>query len=157
MLSLATLDEVQRHNRDDEADEGSLCAKRMLCSRKRRDEDLLEHSKQLSADPLGPASRPRSSFQMIFACPTPAYQMPQKERKKKKKPTNSIRLHKNWPYVLLRSYSLKNIRKLYISTANDTNERSLFLRRLMFPRQYSYLHGIAVFIQRVDHSDLHPP
>ena len=76
---------------------------------------------------------------------------------KKKKPTNSIRLHKNWPYVLLRSYSLKNIRKLYISTANDTNERSLFLRRLMFPRQYSYLHGIAVFIQRVDHSDLHPP
>ena len=52
VLSLATLDEVQRHNRDDEADEGSPCAKRTLCSRKRRDEDVLEHSKQLIADPL---------------------------------------------------------------------------------------------------------
>ena len=44
LLSLATLDEVQRHNRDDEADEGSTCAKRTLCSRKRRDEGVLEHS-----------------------------------------------------------------------------------------------------------------
>ena len=39
VLSLAILDEVQRHNRDDEGDEGSPCAKRTLCSRKRRDED----------------------------------------------------------------------------------------------------------------------
>ena len=54
---LATLDEVQRHNRDDEADEGSPCAKLTLCSRKRRDEDVLEHSNQLIADPLEPTSR----------------------------------------------------------------------------------------------------
>ena len=32
--------------------EGSPCAKRTLCSRKRRDEDVLEHSKQLIADRL---------------------------------------------------------------------------------------------------------
>ena len=41
-----------------EADEGSPCAKRMLCSRKRRDEDVLEHSKQLNADPQGLANMP---------------------------------------------------------------------------------------------------
>ena len=76
MLSLATLDEVQRHNRDDEADEGSPCAKRTLCSRKRRDEDVLEHGEQLIAGPLEPTSRTRSSFQRTFACPTPAYQTP---------------------------------------------------------------------------------
>ena len=49
VLSLATL-EVQRHNRDDEADEGSPCAKRKLCSGKSRDEEVLEHSMQLTAD-----------------------------------------------------------------------------------------------------------
>ena len=63
VLSLATLDEVQRHNRDDEADESSPCAKRTLCPRERRDEDVLEHSKQLIADPLGHASRTRSTKQ----------------------------------------------------------------------------------------------
>ena len=46
----ATLDEIQRHNRDDEADGGSPRDRRTLCSRKRRDEDVLEHSKQLNAD-----------------------------------------------------------------------------------------------------------
>ena len=46
VLSLATLDEVQPHNRDDEADERSPCAKRTLCSRKRRDQDVLEHRKR---------------------------------------------------------------------------------------------------------------
>ena len=45
-------------------------------------EDVLEHSKQLNADPLGSASRPRSSFQLPFACPTPAYQT-QPERAQK--------------------------------------------------------------------------
>ena len=39
VLSLTTLVDVQRHNRDDEADEGSPRAKRTLCSRKRRDKD----------------------------------------------------------------------------------------------------------------------
>ena len=85
MLSLATLDEVQRHNRDDEADEGSPCAKRTLCSRKRRDEDVLEHSKQLIADPLEPTSRTRSSFELTFACPTPAYQTPPERAYKQNK------------------------------------------------------------------------
>ena len=52
MLSLATLDEFQRPNRDDETDEGSPCAKRTLCSRKRRDKRrVLEQIKQLNADP----------------------------------------------------------------------------------------------------------
>ena len=54
---LATLEEVQRHNRDDEADEGSPRAKRTLCSRRRRDKDVFEHCKQLNADLLEPASR----------------------------------------------------------------------------------------------------
>ena len=40
VLALATLDEVQRHNRDDEVDEDSPRAKRTLCSRKRRDKDV---------------------------------------------------------------------------------------------------------------------
>ena len=40
VLALATLGEVQRHSRDDEADEGSPRAKRTLCSRKRRDQDV---------------------------------------------------------------------------------------------------------------------
>ena len=52
VLSLETLDQVQRHIRDLEADEGSPCTKRTLCSRKSRDEDVLEHGKQLTADPL---------------------------------------------------------------------------------------------------------
>ena len=90
MLSLATLDEVQRHNRDDEADGGSPCAKRTLCSRKRRDEDVLEHSKQLMADPIEPTGRTRSSLEPTFACPTPVYQ--NASRKNKTKTTNSIRL-----------------------------------------------------------------
>ena len=52
MLALAPLDEVQGHHRDDAADKGSPRAKRTLCSRKRRDKDVLEHSKQLNTDPL---------------------------------------------------------------------------------------------------------
>ena len=40
VLSVVTLDEIQRHNRDDETDEGFPCAQRTLCSRKRRDEDV---------------------------------------------------------------------------------------------------------------------
>ena len=40
VLSLATLEEVQHHNRNDEVDEGSPGAKRTLCSRKIRDEDV---------------------------------------------------------------------------------------------------------------------
>ena len=39
-LDSATPDEVQRHNRDDEADESSPRAKRTLCSRKRRGKDV---------------------------------------------------------------------------------------------------------------------
>ena len=88
VLALETLDEVERQNRDDEAGEGSPCAKRTLCSRKRRDEDVLEHSKQLIADPLEPTSRTRSSFELTFACPTPAYQTPP-ERTKQKLQTRS--------------------------------------------------------------------
>ena len=121
---LATLDEVQRHNRDDEADEGSPCAKLTLCSRKRRDEDVLEHSNQLIADPLEPTSRARSSFELASACLLPRIKRPQKSTKQNKnykldpagdkegiqtlpveyvvdrKSTFSIlpiRLHKNWP------------------------------------------------------------
>ena len=63
VLALETLDEVERQNRDDEAGEGSPCAKRTLCSRKRRDEDVLEHSKQLIADPLEPTSRAEDTKQ----------------------------------------------------------------------------------------------
>ena len=40
VLAWSTLDEVQRHNCDDEADDGSPRAKRTLCSRKRRDKDV---------------------------------------------------------------------------------------------------------------------
>ena len=82
MLALATLDEVQRHNRDDEADEGSPCAKRTLCSWKRRDEGVLEHSKQRIADPLEPTSRTRSGFELTSACPTPTYQTPPEKAQK---------------------------------------------------------------------------
>ena len=57
---------------------------RTLCSRKRRDEDVLEHSKQLIADPLEPTSRARSSFELTFACPTPAYQTPLERAQKQK-------------------------------------------------------------------------
>ena len=84
VLSLATLDEAQRHNRD-EADEGYPCAKRTLCSRKRRDEDVIEHSKQLIADPLEPMSKTRSSFEVTFACPTPEYQTPPGRAQKQNK------------------------------------------------------------------------
>ena len=87
----ATLDEIQRHNRDDEADGGSPRDRRTLCSRKRRDEDVLENSEQLNADPLQPASRPRSSLQVAFACPTlPAYQT--RPERTPNTHTNSIRL-----------------------------------------------------------------
>ena len=92
MLSLATLDEVQRHNCDDAADEDSPCAKRTLCSRKRRDEDVLEHGEQLIAGPLEPTSRTRSSFQRTFACPTPVYQTPPERAQKQNKTTISIQL-----------------------------------------------------------------
>ena len=87
VLSLASLDRVQRHNRDDEADEGPPCAKRTLCSRKRRDEDVLEHSKQLIADSLRPTSRrTRNSFELTFACPKlPRIKRPKKEHKNKYK------------------------------------------------------------------------
>ena len=79
VLALATLDEVQRRNRDDETGEGFPCAQRTLCSRKRRDEDvcLSTASSWMQTDPLEHASRTRrSSFQQNFACPTPAYQTP---------------------------------------------------------------------------------
>ena len=86
MLYLATLDKVQRHNRDNEADEGSQFAKRTLCSRTRRDEDVLEHSKQLIADPLVATSRTRSSFELACACPTPpSIKSPQKQHIKQNK------------------------------------------------------------------------
>ena len=86
MFSLATLDEVEHHNRDDEADEGSPSAKRTLCARKKaRRKRVLEHSKQLNADPLELASRPRSSFQLSFARPTPAYQTPPERAQKQNK------------------------------------------------------------------------
>ena len=41
VLALVTLDEVQRHNRDDESSEHSSRAKRTLYSRKRRDNDMM--------------------------------------------------------------------------------------------------------------------
>ena len=45
------------------------------------------------AYPLGPSSRPRSSFQLTFACPTPSrIKLPQKEPKNTTKSTHSIRL-----------------------------------------------------------------
>ena len=57
----------------------------------RRDEDVLENSEQLNADPLQPASRPRSSLQVAFACPTlPAYQT--RPERTPNTHTNSIRL-----------------------------------------------------------------
>ena len=95
MLSLATLDKVQRHNRDDKVDEGSPCAKGTLCSRKRRDEDVLEHSKQLIAGPLEPTIRTRSSLELTFAGPTPEYQTPTERAQKQHKnykldPTDDI-------------------------------------------------------------------
>ena len=128
MLSLAALVEVQRHNRYGEADKGPRAPNELFVrgkgARRRR---VVEHSKKLKADPLEPASRPRSSFQPTFACPTPAYQTPPESTKKQIKnhkldPTDdkegtqthpvesivdrkspfltlSIRLHKNWPVV----------------------------------------------------------
>ena len=97
VLALATVNEFQRHNRDDEGDEGSPRAKRTLCSRKNEQQRrVLEHSKQLDADrPLEPASRTGheeiSSFQLTFACPTPAYQTPPEGAQKQKQnlPTRS--------------------------------------------------------------------
>ena len=68
VLSLATLDEIQRHNRDDEAEESFPCAKRTLCSPERRDIDVLEHSKQLNADPLGPAEQKQFSTDFRLPC-----------------------------------------------------------------------------------------
>ena len=81
VLSLATVDEVQRHNRDAKADEGSACAKQTLCSRKSRDEDVLGHSNQLIAVPLEPTSRTRSNSELTSACPTPADQVSSAPRK----------------------------------------------------------------------------
>ena len=87
MLSLATLDEVQRHNRDDEADEGSPCAKRTLCSRKRRDEDVLEHSKQLDVDrPPRTYEQDKKQFSTDFRLPySRVSNAPRKSTKKKQK------------------------------------------------------------------------
>ena len=116
VLSLATLDEVQRHNRDDEADEGLPCAQRMFFSRERRDEDVLEHSKQLIAHPLitEPASKTRRSLELTFACPTPAYQTPpERAQKKNKKTTNSIRLMIR---PILMQLDLQSVEKVPFST-----------------------------------------
>ena len=56
-----------------------------LLAEKARRGPVLEHSKQLNADPLKPASRPRSNFQLTFACPTPAYHTtPERARKQNK-------------------------------------------------------------------------
>ena len=126
MLALATLNELQRHNRDDEGDEGSPCAKRTLCSRKGRDKDvcLSRSSSWMQTDRLEPASRTRSSFQLTFASPTRIKRPQQKTQKQNKNykldPTDDkediqthlvgykvdrksafsilpIRLHKHWP------------------------------------------------------------
>ena len=53
---------------------------------------VLEHSRELNVDHLQPASTPHSSFQLTFACPTPAYQSPPERAPKQYKTTNSIRL-----------------------------------------------------------------
>ena len=61
VLALATLNELQRHNRGDEGDERSLRAKRTHCSRKRRDKDvgLSIANSWMQTDPLEAASRTR--------------------------------------------------------------------------------------------------
>ena len=84
---MATLDEVQRHNRDDEADEGSPCAKRTLCSRKRRDEDVREHSKQLDVDrPPRTYEQDKKQFSTDFRLPySRVSNAPRKSTKTKQK------------------------------------------------------------------------
>ena len=59
VLALATLNENQPHNRDDEVDEGSPRAKPTLYSRKRRNKEvcLSTASSWIQTDPLQPASR----------------------------------------------------------------------------------------------------
>ena len=87
VLALATLNESQRQNRDDEGDAGSPRAKRTLWARNGRDKHvyLSTASSWMQTDPLEPASRTRrSSFQLTFACPTPAYQPPPERAPKQK-------------------------------------------------------------------------
>ena len=91
VLALVTLHEFQRHNREDERDEGSPRAKRTLCSRKRQNKHvyLSTASSWMQKDSLEPARRTgheeRRSFQLTFTCPNPAYQTPQKEHKNNNK------------------------------------------------------------------------
>ena len=68
VLALATLNESQRQNRDDEGDEGSPRAKRTLCSRKRHDRDLClsTASSSTQADPLEHAGRTRKQLSTDF-------------------------------------------------------------------------------------------
>ena len=92
MLVLATLNESQRQNHDDEGNEGSPRAKRTLCSRNRRDKDVCLRTARswMQTDPVRRSREQdrtrRSSFQPTFACSySPAYQTPP-ERAQKQKP-----------------------------------------------------------------------
>ena len=50
VLAMATLNKLERHNRDDEGDEGSSRQTNTLLAEKARQRRVLEHSKQLDAD-----------------------------------------------------------------------------------------------------------
>ena len=100
VLALATVNESQRHNADDEGDEGSPRPKRTLCSRKRRDKEVFlgTASSWMQTDPLVRRAREqertrRSSFQVTFACPTPAYQTPAERAQKQNKKTIRYKLY----------------------------------------------------------------
>ena len=70
VLSLAIVGEVESHNRDHEADDGSTYAKRtLMVAEKTRRRRVVEYSKRLDTDPLGPASRPRRTFSTDFHLP----------------------------------------------------------------------------------------
>ena len=128
VLSLATLDKVQRHNRD-ETDEGSPCAKRTLCSRKRRDEDVClstaSSSMQTPRTCKEDTQKVSADFCLPYSCVSNASRKSTKE--KELDPTDDkegiqthpveyivdrrstfsilpIRLHKNWPYTTISSH-----------------------------------------------------
>ena len=78
--SLATLDEEQRYNRDDEAGEGFACAKRTLCSRKRRDEDVYLSTQQ-AAQRRPPTTREQAMKQFSTDFRLPYFRVSNAPRK----------------------------------------------------------------------------
>ena len=92
VLASATFYEFQRHNREDEGDEGSPRAKLAEKARQRR---VLEHSRQLDADrppTIEPASRTRTKEQFSTEFRLPYSRVSNAPRKSTKTKTTNYKL-----------------------------------------------------------------